>query len=128
MSDEPIANPHKKVDTDWLDRVEAEKKTEPTPKKEEPKKETPKENNSEVNFTLFLTTLGLQAFVALGELEDPVSHKKKVNLEQARYMIDMIKVIQEKTRGNLTPTEEKTLGQLTYELQVKYVERSKQTS
>ena len=79
----------------------------------------------EVNFTLFLSTLGLQAYVALGELPDPASSTKSVNLAQAKYMIDLLGVIDGKTKGNLTPDEENTLSGMLYELRLKYMEKLK---
>ena len=84
-----------------------------------------KTKNVEPDFTLFLSTLGLQGYVALGELADPATKTKTTNLSQAKYMIDLIGIIEDKTKGNLTPDEEGMVGGLLSELRLKYVEKVK---
>ena len=80
--------------------------------------------SSEVNFSLFISTLALQAYVALGEVPDPGTKDKRVNLGQAKYMIDMLEIIENKTKGNLTNEEEEMLRQALYELRVKFMEKN----
>ena len=124
---EGIPHPEKKVDEEWLKRVEEQKsfsgesRRNPSSTTQSTAKSTPPK---EVNFSLFLSTLALQAYVALGELEEPESQARKVNLDQARYMIDILGLIHRKTAGNLTPEEERMLNHLIYELRLKYVEKS----
>lgn len=74
------------------------------------------------DFTVFLTGLSMQALVSLGEIPSPVDNKKQKNLDQAKYMIDTLGLIKEKTKGNLTPDEEKILEGILYELRMKYLE------
>lgn len=74
------------------------------------------------DFTVFLTGLSMQALVSLGEIPSPVDNKKQKNLDQAKYMIDTLGMIKEKTKGNLTPDEEKILDGILYELRMKYLE------
>ena len=130
MADVP--NPEKKVDESWKEKVaqeqkgENEKKTEVQPEAEKQPQAEEAEHGAppEVNFSLFLSTLGMQAYMALGELADPVSKTKKVNLPQAKYMIDLITMLHEKTQGNLTSEEEKMISSVLYELQMKYVKKT----
>jgi len=128
-----IPNPDKKVDETWKEGIEAERRSDP--KTQEKKPEQPKTSGAsdadaepqEVSFSLFISTLAMQAYVALGELADPASQEKKIHLPQAKYMIDLIHLIHEKTKGNLSPDEEKMISGLLYQLQLKYVEKSEAT-
>ncbi len=120
MSEDNKAEAQKKVDESWKDDVEREKVEEKTETPKEPTKET------EVNFTLFLSTMGLQAYVALGEIPDPSSKQSTVNLPQAKYMIDMLGLIEEKTKGNLDQQESGMLSSILYEIRMKYMEKAKQ--
>jgi hypothetical protein len=57
----------------------------------------------------------------LGEIEDPVSQKRAKNLPLAKQTIDLIGMLREKTKGNLTPDEEKLTENILYDLRVRYV-------
>ena len=62
----------------------------------------------------------------LGDTEDPVSGRKiEPHLPAAQQMIDILSLLEEKTRGNLTAEERQLLEQLLYELRVRFVEVSK---
>lgn len=61
------------------------------------------------DFRLFTTRLAFQAMMSLGILENPVTGSRQVNLDSARMLIDDLKMLHEKTRGNL---EEDELAQL----------------
>lgn len=78
----------------------------------------------ETDFSFFLSSLSMQALVALGEIPHPATNLPQENLEQARYFIDLLGVLQEKTKGNLTPEEGSLLEQVVYELRMKYVART----
>ncbi|MBI3267506.1 MAG: DUF1844 domain-containing protein [Planctomycetes bacterium] len=78
-----------------------------------------------VDFTNFVASLGLQAMIGLGEMENPVTKKKEVDLDQAQYTIDMLELLREKTKGNLTPEEEGTLGRLLFQLKMAFVQVAK---
>jgi len=64
----------------------------------------------------------MQAMIALGRLENPVSGKTDKNLEQARFLVDTIGILKEKTKGNLNPEEEKLLDDSLFSLRMMYVE------
>jgi hypothetical protein len=79
----------------------------------------------EVNFINFINGLGLECLVALGKIENPLTKSKEKNLKQARYIIDTLDMIKNKTKGNLNQEEEKQLDELLVYLKMLYVEESK---
>lgn len=78
----------------------------------------------ETDFGFFLSSLSMQALVALGEVPHPTTNLAAENLEQARYFIDLLGMLQEKTKGNLSKEEESLLEGVLYELRMKYVSRT----
>ncbi|WP_022853113.1 DUF1844 domain-containing protein [Thermodesulfatator atlanticus] len=74
-----------------------------------------------VNFSMFILSLNTSALVHLGELPDPHSQQKKKDLALARQTIDILDMLKEKTRGNLTREEEKLLDTILYELRMIYL-------
>jgi len=102
----------KKVDEDWKQKVEKEKQA----PKEEGKFIPP-----EPDFKFFVTTLALQASIALGHMANPETQKTQKDPAQAKFIIDTLGMLQEKTKGNLTPEEVKLLENLLYELRVAYL-------
>jgi len=106
----------KNVDESWKDRADKEKKTEDAPKAPQGFKMT---------FPVFISSLGMQALAALGELENPVTKKKETDLEQAQYMIDILQMLQEKTKGNVSDEEGQMMEGLLYQLRMLYVSKAK---
>jgi len=80
----------------------------------------------QIDFSTFVMSLTSSAFYHLGDMPDPTTGKKEVNLPAVQQTIDMLIMLREKTKGNLTDDEKKLLEQLIYELQVKYVAKSKE--
>ncbi len=80
----------------------------------------------QVDFSTFIMSLTSSAFYHLGDMPDPSSGKKEVNLPAVQQTIDMLIMLQEKTKGNLNEDEKKLLEQMVYELQVKYVAKTKE--
>lgn len=78
----------------------------------------------EIDFTTFVISLGSSAFVHLGEVPHPESQVPAPNLVLAKQTIDILGMLQAKTRGNLTPEEEKLLEHLLLDLRLRYVEKS----
>ena len=72
------------------------------------------------NFGLFTTRLAFQAMISLGLLENPITRTRRVDLDSARMLIEDLKMLREKTRGNLEPDEEaqleKSVNDLEYAL------------
>ena len=75
----------------------------------------------EINFPTFIISLNASALVNLGAIEDPASGTKVKNLPLAKQTIDILSMLEEKTRGNLTEEEEKILKNILYDLRIIYV-------
>ena len=80
----------------------------------------------QIDFSTFIMSLTSSAFYHLGDMPDPATGKKEVNLPAVQQTIDMLIMLREKTKGNLKEDEEKLVEQLIYELQVKYVAKTKE--
>jgi len=77
------------------------------------------------DFKFFITTLSLQATIFLGQMPNPVSNKNEENLPQAKFIIDTLGMLQEKTKGNLTDEEAGFLENVLYELRTFYLSKNK---
>lgn len=76
-------------------------------------------------FTNFLEPLIAQAYMSLGMLPNPYQQQSKPDVGSARQMIDILSLLQEKTKGNLTPDEEEFLTTYLGELKLAYVKITK---
>jgi len=98
-------------------------------KGQEEQTDSSKEKETEpfqIDFSTFIMSLTSSAFYHLGDMPDPSTGKKEVNLPAVQQTIDMLIMLREKTKGNLKEDEEKLVEQLIYELQVKYVAKTKE--
>jgi uncharacterized protein DUF1844 len=78
---------------------------------------------SPLSFTAFVLSLASTAAIHFGDLPDPASGRRaEPNLEGATQMIEILSLLEQKTRGNLTAQERELLGQVLHELRVRYVE------
>ena len=99
-----------------------------TPKVDEPERAPAVASESQppkMDFSAFLLSLATTGMVHLGEIPEPTTNQKVENLEAARQMIDILILLQEKTRNNLESEEKKLLEGLLYELRMKFLEKSK---
>ena len=79
--------------------------------------------SSGISFAAFVLSLAHTAAVHFGDVPDPVSGKKaEANLPAAQQMIDILALLDAKTRGNLTAEERQLLEQILFELRMRYVE------
>lgn len=78
--------------------------------------------NSEQLFGSLVLSLAASAMQLMGKTVNPVSGKVEVNLEQAQATIDLLDVLQTKTKGNLSDAEDKLLGHILGDLKLNYVE------
>lgn len=76
----------------------------------------------EVNFLNYITSLGFQAMIFMGDIPNPVTNEVEMNLAQAKFLIDTLAMLKEKTVGNLNDQEKGLLENSIYELQMKYVQ------
>lgn len=75
-----------------------------------------------LDFNAFVLSLGSSAIIHLGEAPDPTNEKKgEPNLPMAQQSIDLLALLQEKTRGNLTADEARFLEQMLYDLRILFV-------
>ena len=82
-------------------------------------------HNFQIDFSTFVFSLTSSAFYNLGDMPDPMTGKTETNLPAVQQTIDMLNMLKEKTKGNLTDEEAKLMDQMIYELQMKYVEKTR---
>ncbi|TMB47089.1 MAG: DUF1844 domain-containing protein [Deltaproteobacteria bacterium] len=75
-----------------------------------------------VTFSTFVLGLSTQALLHLGEIPNPMTHALERDLGAAKHVIDILGILQEKTRSNLEPGEESLLDSVLYDLRMRYVE------
>lgn len=75
-----------------------------------------------LTFASFVFSLGTSALMLMGEQLDPQQERPQINLSQAKEIIDILSLLDSKTRGNLTSDEQAVLGDMLYALRMKYVE------
>jgi hypothetical protein len=78
-----------------------------------------------VDFATFILSLSHSALVHMGEAPDPETGKADRNLPLARQTVDLIAMLEDKTKGNLSGDEERLIGQILFDLRMRYVEQSK---
>lgn len=91
--------------------------------KQKPESPRPKEQTDKIDFVSFVVSLGTQALVMLGEMPSPDTRLPAVNLEAAKQTIDILGLLEEKTKGNLTPEEEKLLSEILATLRMAFVKK-----
>ena len=81
-----------------------------------------------VDFGTFVLSLGSSALVHLGEIQHPESAEARENMALARQVIDLLAMLEEKTRGNLTAEETRFLSDLLADLRLKFVEKNREAA
>lgn len=107
----------KKVDESWKEQAAKEKELPKDQKEEFP--------IPDANFDFFIRTLALQASISMGLIENPATNTKEENMTQAKFIVDTIGMLQEKTKNNLTKEEADTLEDILYALRMQYLEKGK---
>ncbi len=79
----------------------------------------------EVTFSAFIMSLNTSVLFHMGEIADPATGKKIVELDLARHGIDTLSLIQSKTKGNLSNDEEEMLKNILYDLKIRFVKVAK---
>jgi hypothetical protein len=124
------------IDEDWKSQVAAEKEAAARESHEHPEGEVaaaagPSAAHSQAipaSFDLLVTTFVTEAMVALGQLPHPATQKLAFDAVHARFAIDMLEVIAEKTKGNLTPDEDRALQDVLHQLRMAFVAISQQAA
>ena len=124
--DEPVK---KRVDESWKEQAEREKQrleagAQPTEPKTRPTAEVEPgaDDMPQARFDLFISGLAMEALIAVGDMPHPTTRKQAQNLPQAKYLIDLLGLLEEKTKGNLSAQESKAISGVVYELQMRYVQ------
>ena len=85
-------------------------------------------SDASLTFLGYISGLVMAASMYLGDQKDPMTGLTSVNLTSAGHAIDVLAMLQEKTRGNLTEDETRYLEGALYELRMKYVEATRKGS
>lgn len=78
-----------------------------------------------VDFSTHVLSLASTALIALGKMPAPDGETQELDLETARHLIDVLGMLEVKTKGNLDEAEQKLLASLIYDLRVAYVDAQK---
>ena len=79
-------------------------------------------------FMYLLGTFQSSAWISLGKIENPMTGKKYTNIEQAAFYINLLDMLQEKTKGNLTDYEEQMLINTVSELKLNLIDEKKNSN
>ena len=107
----------KKIDEAWKEHAEKEKQDTKGSAGPDQGAEFPQEPD----FSFFVTSLAIQASIALGTTPNPVNNQKEENLNHAKLIIDTLGMLKEKTHGNLNTEEDSLIDNLLYELRMQYL-------
>ncbi len=94
-------------------------------KEEEREQDTQRIPLPEVNFNSLIFSLSSSALLNMGDIAEPQTGERKKDLPMAKYSIDIISMLQEKTKGNLTEEEHKFLDSILADLRLRYVKAAK---
>ena len=134
MSEDPQPKPKLIIDEDWKTQVEREKEAlkqsaqaAPSPVGEAAASPQPQARTSEAgtlpppSISLLVTMLATQAMAALGVLRDPHGGEPQAEPEVAKHFIDLLGVLEDKTKGNLSREESSLISQTLHELRMMFV-------
>ncbi len=118
------------IDEDWKSQVQREKE------ELEEKKTAPPDDSAPggqtippASFPMLCSTLATQALVSMGQIPNPMTGQpSEIDLEQAKHFVDTLQVLQDKTKGNLTPEESGMLENLLHELRLGFVAMQRQAA
>lgn len=114
MEEKKSEDLQKKVDEAWKETAAKDKKNIDASAQDVP----------EVTFGLFLSGLIMEAFIALGDLEHPVTKKKEMSIPHAKFIIETLAMLKEKTKNNLTKEEDSSLESVLYDLRMRFVSKA----
>lgn len=123
MSQEKQDKPKIVVDSDWKEQAAREK--EQLAEKFSQTGQPASHERHELPPADFIThcaSLATQAMIFVGAIANPLTGQAEVDFEQARYVIDVLAMLKEKTKGNLQPEEQSTLDSLIGELKLIWVQ------
>lgn len=136
MSETPESGDKPKIiiDEDWKSQVEAEREAaKAKPAGEQPTGDKPADVGATAppqgedppmppaSFEMLVTGLATEAMMAMGQIPHPATGEAVVRRNQAKYVIDTIDVLRDKTKGNLDPVEDQAIENLLHELRMAFV-------
>lgn len=121
MSDEQKKEPEKNVDESWKEAVVKDKEKCSCGEEEG----HGHAHDIEASFPLFISGLMMEGIISLGEVEHPIAKKKETNLPHAKFIIDTLAMLQEKTKNNLTKEETEMIDSVLYELRMRFVAKTR---
>ena len=77
-----------------------------------------------IDFSGIIQMFQMEGFVALGKIKHPASDSIEKNLDHASFVIDLLTILEEKTRGNLTDAEQRLMQYSLQDLKLNYVAES----
>jgi hypothetical protein len=121
------------IDEDWKSRVEAEPEEAVKAQQSGGSAEAAQAAGGDADMPmppasleLLLTSLATEALMAMGQLPHPATGQVQVQRSQAKYLIDMVEMLRDKTKGNLTPGEQQLIESLLHQLRMVFVETANQ--
>ena len=115
------SSPKLHIDADWKQEA-AQEKERLAEEEKKAKEQAAPQPPGEMGFVDLLNLVAMQAAIALGGMKTPDGQQVPPNPQMAKYHIDLLEVLQEKTKGNLTPDEKRVLDQVIYELRMQFVQ------
>ena len=91
---------------------------------EEQKESAKQSGELKMDFAAFILSLNASSMIHMGEIPDPHSMERSVNLPAAKHTIEILEIIEDKTQGNLDDTEKKLLEDILYNLRMKFMQNS----
>lgn len=82
-------------------------------------------NVESIEFLTLIASFTTSGMVGLGKIPNPMTNEIEKNLDQAKYSIDMLVMIKEKTKGNLSVEEDRALSNAIADLQINYLQEKK---
>ena len=82
------------------------------------------EEQLQARFDLFVSGLAMEALIAMGEMPHPTTRRQQANLPQAKYLVDLLGILEEKTKGNLSVDESRLLSDALYQLRMRYLTKA----
>jgi len=115
----------KKVDEEWKRRAREEKEKlagEGAAEEGAAAKDKQQRPRSEPTFPFLVSSLVSQALIGIGQIPNPITNKAELNLEEAKFAIDMLQMLKEKTTGNLTDDEKRYIDSVLYDLRMRFLD------
>lgn len=129
------------IDEDWKSQVQAEKEAakqggpsptgEPASAGEAAASTSAPPHDPQMppaSFEMLVTTLATEALVALGQVPHPATNKAELHRNHAQYIIDMLDVLRQKTKGNLSPQEQQLIDDVLHQMRMLFVAVANQSS